>query len=226
MFVSFDEFPESTLSKELTMCFTAGTNGEKVPQYITDAREKHAAAVSSLKHTANMFADAEPKKRLHGSVNKRLEQERKWVKHFDTCIAEHKKGLIVDKLKKELEKAKQDLVKETKALKDKHEAAKEEVRKACRITFREEWDREAAQKAANLKKEKEEAVAKKKAKKAGFWTWLSSPWTKKPDKQDKKPVQGMTLKQILDAGKGMDDEARRKFYAQKVAERKATAAAK
>lgn len=154
MYVSFDDFDEVALSKEREACFTSGTNDEKLAQYVTDARTTHSSNVSALRQTIHLFADQEAKRRLHGLVTKRLEQERKWVKHFDACIFEHKKGLTVAKLKTQLEVARKEYAKKEQTLRTKHHVDMEDLRKSCKVEYRKEFD-------AELKAKKKKPLPKK-----------------------------------------------------------------
>lgn len=221
-YISFDAFDEADLSKQREACFIGGTNGDTLPTNITSAREEHSANVRSLKHTMTLFERDEPKKRLHGKVAERYEQERKWVKHFDACIAEHKKGLQVSKLKTELKETKDKAAKILSAVNASYAVKLEELRKQCRVQYRAEWDAEAKAKA-----EKEKKEAKVEKKKHTFFGWINNLFAGKPKKKtEAKPVPAAALvaKQVVKDG----DEAakkKREFY-QLLAEKNKQAAKK
>lgn len=212
MFMPFDTFSETSLTIERESCFEAGSCGDSLPQNITYSRDKHAANIKALRHTSALFADDEPKRRLHGKVNARLEQEQKWVKHYEHCIAEHKKGMIVAKLKRDVNEAKKEAIKNRAIF----EAKVEETRKQCRIQFRAEFE-------AELKAKKENRKEAKKPKK-GFWSGLYDWFAGKeeePQKELPKPAP-MVTKTAVPTG-AMSARQKREFYMMRAAEKKSAA---
>jgi hypothetical protein len=185
MYVSFDEFPEEKLNKERDAMFEAGAAGEKLPGYINAAKDTHSKNISAMYTTLALFEGDELKKRPRLGLTKRIEQERKWVKHFEACIGEFKKGTQVAKAKEETEKAKEKGEKKEKQIRKEYEERMAALRKELYVTlrakFREEWDKE-----------------NKPKKKKGFWSWL---FGSDDDTKDEKSVE-MAAKEIATAGTG------------------------
>lgn len=199
MYIIYDEVPDTVTSKERESCFTSGSNDEKLAQYITDNRSKHFNNVSALRTTIGLFDGDEPKRRLHGKVTARLEQERKWVKHYDICINEHKKGLIIARLKATLETTRKDALKRDRDARADHERKMEELRKHCRVQFRKEWD--------------DEIKAKKKNKKTKHWyDWIVNLFKDKTDNEENPVTPAkMVAKELVTPG-GMSARQKREFY--------------
>lgn len=217
-YTSFDEFSKEALHKEREACFTAGSSGEKLAQYITDAKDRHSKNVGSLKHTVFLFAGDEPKRRLHGKVSSRLEQEQKWVTHYATCAAEHKKGEQIHKLKMELVEYKKTVAAKEQALRKQHLENLEETRKQCRIQYRAEFEAEQKSKKEEADKANEESASKKQ----GLFGWLKGLFSRKPKaKVDKPKPAPMTAKSAVEIAKGLDPVQRREFLMKKLEENRA-----
>lgn len=214
MYISFDEFPETDLSKEREACFAAGSNAEKLPAYITTARAEHASNVNALRQTVALFADNAPKRRLHGLVTKRLEQERKWVKHYDACTAEHKKGTQVAELKAKLENQRKEAIKKERSMREDHETALNTLRKTVREEARKEFE-------AELKAKKK---AKKQAKKP-WYDWFTRLFSAKTDKEGKPvPAPANTMKAAKPISE-MNKQERKLYLAKKLEENRKKQAA-
>ena len=197
MYITFDEVPDNTINKEREACFNAGCNGETLAQYITDARTKHQENKSALRRTIDLFDGDAPKRRLHGKVTARLEQERKWVKHYEACINEHKKGTIVAKLKAQLEVSRKDALKKERDMRAKFEHDTEELRKQCRTQYRKEFE--------------DELKAKKKKKATKHWyDWIVRLFKDKKEDNTVTPAK-MVAKELIGTGH-MSAKEKRNFY--------------
>jgi len=187
MYVSFDEIPEGELHKEREACYQAGVNGEKLAKYITDKKDEHGKNVSALRSVMAQFASDEPKKRLHTKVKARYEQERKYVKHYEGCAADHKRGAVVFDLKTKMEKAAKEHAAKLRAAHEAHLKAQNELRKVCEVE--------------NRKKFEAELAAKKKAKKAKpkkrWYDWALNLFkSKKNDAQKPTPTPSSIMKSV------------------------------
>lgn len=143
-YVSYDEYGADKLQREMDSAYVAGAQGEKVPHVFTSGKERHEENVKVLKGTLRQFSGEDFKRRLHGKVADRLEQEIKWLAHYDRCIAEHKKGTGVDKLNKEILALRKKHVESQKALRIENEKRIDEVRKehykSMQERFARKWD--------------------------------------------------------------------------------------
>lgn len=214
-YISFDDFSETALVKEREECFHAGANGEKLAERITNMKESHGKNAASLRHTVSLFSDIEPKKRLHTTITARFEQERKWTKHYDACIAEHKKGQQVYKLKIELDNAKKLAVKKEAEHRAMLATKIEETRKQCRVQHFAEFEAQVKANKEALKKEAKE----KAANKPSFFSWLGTKLGfKKEAKKDKPKPAPMVTKQAVHSNSL--DNKKREFYQQNPEERK------
>lgn len=143
-YVSYDNYGEEKLQKERDAAYEAGVLGEKTPHNLTSGKERHETNVTELRGVLRQFSAEDFKNKLHGKIAERLEQERKWLKHYELCLAEYKKGLAVDKLKKDMLEMRKNAAKKEQALRAQVEQRIEEVRKErykdLEARARRKWD--------------------------------------------------------------------------------------
>lgn len=146
MYISYDTFSPEDLRKERDSMFTVGTAGDKLPQYIDNKKAEHTKNIQNLQATIGLFKDDELKPRHLSRMEKRVEQEKKWAKHYDECITEYKKGLQVAKVKAEVEAVKKAASKKEHEVRAEYEKKLVNLRKErwenIRIKLRAEWEEE------------------------------------------------------------------------------------
>lgn len=143
-YVSYDDYGEEKLRREQEAAYEAGVLGEKTPHNLTSGKERHTTNATELRGTLRQFTAEDFKKRLHGTIAKRLEQELKWLKHYECCLAEHKKGLVVDKLKKDMVELRKNYMKKEQGIRTQVEQRIDEARKErykdLEARVRRKWD--------------------------------------------------------------------------------------
>ncbi len=143
-YVSYDEYGEDKLQQERDAAYEAGVQGEKTLHNVTAGIERHKTNVNDLVGTLRQLSSEDFKQKLHGKLAERLEQERKWLRHFERCLTEHKRGLAVDKLKKDMVEFRKNALKKEQALRVQVEQRIDEVRKErykdLEARVRRKWD--------------------------------------------------------------------------------------
>lgn len=89
---TFDRVDEKELKKQLDAAYHAGLSGKDKVEANDAARTKSAANITALNRTLELFADLNPSRSLVKLSRERLEQEQKWLAHYDKCIERTKQG--------------------------------------------------------------------------------------------------------------------------------------
>lgn len=92
MYVTYDKYDQKKLAEQISACFNLGVVGERIPQHILDSRTKCVKDLYAMEQTKVIFMDLGEHRNIHKQLDARIKEHRIWLKHWDKCFAEHKRG--------------------------------------------------------------------------------------------------------------------------------------
>lgn len=93
-YVSYDKANKEKLRKQLEDCRGRGVLGDQVDPKVVKARLEHVKNVIDLQHVDRMFHNLRADGGFRRKLAERIAEERRWVKHYDDCLVEYRKGKI------------------------------------------------------------------------------------------------------------------------------------
>lgn len=90
--LTFNRQDKDVLKKQIKAAYEAGLDGNQKIEANDQAKAKVAANISALERTLSMFPDLSTNTDLVKLINASLVQERKWLAHWEKCIAQTKLG--------------------------------------------------------------------------------------------------------------------------------------
>lgn len=88
----FDKFPFEARKRQIEACFRQGVMLEPMSKAMLENAESHKKNAEALERVLDIFSDAPPRRRSILRMKERLENEKRWVKHYEECEAQHKNG--------------------------------------------------------------------------------------------------------------------------------------
>lgn len=89
---TFDRADEKELKAQLSTAYQAGLDGKEKVESTDALRTKTASNIAALNRTLELFPDLNPTRSLVRLSRERLDQEQKWLAHYDKCIENTKRG--------------------------------------------------------------------------------------------------------------------------------------
>ena len=147
--LTYNRVDPKELKGAIDGAYRTGNSGTEKIESVDAQRAKTVANISALNKTLEMFPDLNPGRSLVRLCRERLDQEQKWLIHYDKCVDAAKRGyakLLADSKELRAEAYQSGKIEAEKAIKAKLDA--ERVAKA-------KADAEAAEK-ARVEREKQQ----------------------------------------------------------------------
>lgn len=90
--LTYKNADEKDLKKQIADAYHVGMSGKEKNEPIEAAKTKTVTNINSLNRTLEMFADLNPSRSLVRLSREKLDQEQKWLAHYEKCIEQTKRG--------------------------------------------------------------------------------------------------------------------------------------
>lgn len=90
--LTYDHADQKELKNQINAAYQAGIGGKEKNESIEALKATATANITALNRTLEMFADLNPSRTLVRLSREKLDQEQKWLAHYNKCIENTKRG--------------------------------------------------------------------------------------------------------------------------------------
>lgn len=90
--LTYDHADQKELKNQINAAYQVGMGGKEKNESIEALKATATANITALNRTLEMFADLNPSRTLVRLSREKLDQEQKWLAHYNKCIDNTKRG--------------------------------------------------------------------------------------------------------------------------------------